>query len=932
MCCTLLFAIILSSLASGTPAQSTCPPLQAPAPDPGKLLFTPRQEGELGEIIRQQLESKFLVIEDDQVTAYLKRIGNRVAQHLPDTGLHYEFLLYDQPEIQAFSMPGGRVYVSRKMVSFLRNDDELAGLLGHELGHLAARQQALDMSRDFREVLGLRTLTGDEDLFGLYNQFVESVRLKKRRSQPSGEEEKGQKIADQLGVQSVARSGYAPQAFPDFLDRLMQTKGKTGNWFTDLFGATRADSKRLREALKDIATLPASCIEAKQPAPSEEFHQWQAAVLHYRGIGHAERVSGIVSRKQLNSPLRGDIEHFRFSPDGKYLLAQDEGGIYLLAREPLKFVFRIDAADAQPAQFSPDSRQVAFFSSGLRVEAWDLERQEQTSVTDVPALRGCRQTELSPDAKYLACLDNALELTLYDVAGGEAIFKKEKFFDFDSGLSGYGGLLKFIYFLTHQEVATLRFSPDGRYFAASSRTNEDVVIDLATQKKISVPRAIHTAMQYSFTFVGPERIVGVDTFHPQKSPILEFPSGKVLDHVPLGGGSLVAATNPKYIFIRPVQDRPVGTYDLEQKKWAYSNRMSATDVWGDVSISERLDGEVGLYKVGEPKANIFLQLPLGKLGALQTFTVSPDLKWLAISGRTRGGVWDLDTNARVFHIRGFQNAHYNSNGTFFMDFPEFEKSSREMAVLSPVTQQTKGREIDKNDDVDFFGDVFLRTKHNDKNRGARRNFELDALDMATGKALWSRNFPKQGPWISGSASSGKLIFVWNAKADGLREELARDATLQECWNKENPGDSDFFIEVLNSRDGTIAGGVVVRTGKYSFHPEYQEAVGDWLVVTDNLNRVLLYSVSTGEQRAKWFGYGPRISRTGDRLCLSNGRGHLAVYDLHTLKQITEFSFTSRISGNLFSGDGKRLFVLTNDQTGYVLDVSAQSSAATSSQK
>jgi len=148
MRCSLLFAIFF--LASGTDAQSNCPPLVAPAPDPARLLFTPGQESELGEIIREQLEGSFRVIEDDQVTAYLKRIGGRVAQHLPDTGLHYDFLLYDQPEVQAFSMPGGRVYVSRKMVSFLRNEDELAGLLGHELGHLAARQQALEMSRDFR--------------------------------------------------------------------------------------------------------------------------------------------------------------------------------------------------------------------------------------------------------------------------------------------------------------------------------------------------------------------------------------------------------------------------------------------------------------------------------------------------------------------------------------------------------------------------------------------------------------------------------------------------------------------------------------------------------------------------------------------------------------------------------------------------------------
>ena len=892
--------------------------------DQSKLLFSPQQETELGEIVRQQQESEFLVIEDEQVTAYLQRIGDRVAAHLPDTGLHYQFLLYDRPEIQAFSMPGGRIYVSRKMVSFLRSEDELAGLLGHELGHLAARQQALNLSRYFRDVLGLKTLPPDEDLFALYNQFVETVDLKKRRFQPSGDDEKGQKVADQLGVQSVARSGYLPQAFPDLLDRIMQTKGKTGNWFTDLFGATHADSKRLREALKDVSTLPRSCIESKETLHSEEFQKWQGAVLHYNGIGHAEHLAGVVSRKQMDNPLRGDIEYFRFSPDGKYLLAQDEGGLYVLSRNQLKYLFRIEAADAHPAQFSPDSREIVFFNSSLRVESWDLDRQEQNAVTDVPAIRGCRQTQLSPDARFLACLDSRLDLALYDVASGEVIFKKENFYDFESGFSGFGGFFKLLYFLTHQNLATLRFSPDGRYFAASSRTREEVIFDLTTQKKVNIPGAVRTAMEYAFTFVGPDRIVGVDAYNPQKSPLVEFPSGRVIDNLALGGDDLIAASNPRYILIRPLKERPVGAYDLEQKKLAYSNRMAATDVWGDVFASERLDGEIGLYHVANPEQKVVLQLPLGKLGNLRTFTGSPDLKWLAISTRTRGGIWDLDSNKRVFHIRAFQSAFYNSNGNFFMDFPEFEKHGREMGVLSPVTLQTKGRPIDKDDDVTFFGDVYLRTKHNDKNRNARRNFDLDVLDMTTGKLLWSRSFPKQGPWVSGSVTSGKMLFVWNAKADGLRAELAQDHKLQERWTKENPGDADYFLEVLNARDGTVAGGAVVHTGRYSFEPEHEFAMGDWVVVTDNRNRVLLYSASIGEQKARWFGYNPQISRNGDRLCLSNGRGHLVVYDLRSLKPIADYFFPSRISANLFSGDGKRLFVLTNDQTAFTLDISSAS--------
>src|SRR5215472_4924747 len=202
----LCLATVLALTSCVVCAQTSCPTLQAPQIDPSKLLFSPQQEQELGEIVRQQVESRFRVIEEDQVTGYLKRIGARVSQHLPETGLHYEFLLYDQPEIQAFSMPGGRIYLSRKMAAFLRNEDELAGVLGHELGHLAARQQALDMSRAFRDVLGIKSLPADEDLFGLYNQFMESVRLKKIHALPSGEE----KRAKRLRTNSAFRRWPAP--------------------------------------------------------------------------------------------------------------------------------------------------------------------------------------------------------------------------------------------------------------------------------------------------------------------------------------------------------------------------------------------------------------------------------------------------------------------------------------------------------------------------------------------------------------------------------------------------------------------------------------------------------------------------------------------------------------------------------------------------
>jgi WD40 repeat protein len=755
----LWFILLLACAAGG---QANCPALRAPAIEPGKILFTPQQEMELGEIMRQQAERDFLVIDEKALTGYVKSVGDRVASHLPDSGLHYQFLLYDRTEIQAFGMPGGRVYISRKMVAFLRNEDELAGLLGHEMGHMAARQQALQVSQEFREILSVQKLDAGEDLFERYNEMVD--RLRWRKSRTSGNGEKGQEDADQLGVQAVARAGYSPQAFPDLLDRLMETKGVAGSWLSDLFGTTRADSRRLRQVLRDVSNLPAACIEKNpQIQDAEAFHQWQAAVLHYRGIGHEERLPKVLARIHLNDPLRGDIQTFRFSSDGKYLLAQDDGGIYVSTREPLQFRFRIEAPDAEPAQFSPDAKHVVFFNHSLRVETWDVEQQEQVSVADVPALHSCSQTALSPDARYLACLGGNMALTLYDVPTGDTVLQVEKFFGFDTG-GAYGrNLIALLFYAIHGNSVTLRFSPDGHFFAASSRTDQEVVFDLIERRKLKISEALRSAISYAFTFVGQDRIVGVDREHIEKSPLLEFPSGKVIDRFPLGGDFLISATNPKYVLAGPLKDRPIGAYDLTQKKVVFANRSAAVDVRGEAAASERLNGEIGVYRVGEAKPTGVLTPPLGKLGTLRAFAASPDLKWLAISGRTRGGEWNIGENARILLSRSFQNASYASDSTLLLDFPHFEQNDRELVVLPSGSKEARKHiPVGAKDGIDFFGSVYVRMKPRE-DKPSMRNLVLEALDSTSDQQLWSRNFPKQGPQLFLSASGEQLVFLWPAK-------------------------------------------------------------------------------------------------------------------------------------------------------------------------
>jgi predicted Zn-dependent protease len=282
--------------------------------------------------------------------------------------MHYQFFVVDLPDANAFTVPGGRIYVTRKLIAFAASEDELAGVLAHELGHAASGQIAADMTRLFRDVLGVTSVSDRRDIFEKYNLLFDNAARKPGAFKRGDREEEGQQYeADRIGIYAMAAAGYDPQAFVSMWNRLTDTRGKTGGWLSDLFGTTRPESRRLREILKGVSTLPQQCVAARSAATPEEFKAWQATVVSYTAA-RGEALHAVLSKTRLDPPLRGDINHLRFSPDGKYILSQDDGGVDVLTREPLKHLFHIDAPEARPAQFTPDSSSLVFYSRDLRVE------------------------------------------------------------------------------------------------------------------------------------------------------------------------------------------------------------------------------------------------------------------------------------------------------------------------------------------------------------------------------------------------------------------------------------------------------------------------------------------------------------------------------------------------------------------------------------
>src|SRR5215211_1750018 len=168
--------LLLTTITYSTFAQQPCKP-PVPLPNPTEPnIFSEEQEIYLGDAVAEHIQRNYKVIEDAELTDYLTAIGNRLTKHLPLNRLRFQFFLVDLPDANAFVIPGGRIYVSRKLVAAAHSEDELAGVIAHELGHLVAHQSAIDTTRTFKEVLGVTAVSDLRDIFAGYHGRLQLAR------------------------------------------------------------------------------------------------------------------------------------------------------------------------------------------------------------------------------------------------------------------------------------------------------------------------------------------------------------------------------------------------------------------------------------------------------------------------------------------------------------------------------------------------------------------------------------------------------------------------------------------------------------------------------------------------------------------------------------------------------------------------------------
>ena len=219
--------------------------------------FTPEQEYYIGRTVGAVIINKYKPYNDKKANAYINLLGQTLAKasDMPETFNGYHFLILDSDEINALAAPGGLIFITRGMLRCCRNEDAVAAVLAHEIGHVQFKHglQAIKKSRITSALItigaeGAKTF-GEEDLASLTATFEDSISDITSTLVNNGYSRKFERQADIAAVTILKRVGYDPNGLVDML-KVMDKKLKPGS--PDFAKTHPSPASRIADIQKDI--------------------------------------------------------------------------------------------------------------------------------------------------------------------------------------------------------------------------------------------------------------------------------------------------------------------------------------------------------------------------------------------------------------------------------------------------------------------------------------------------------------------------------------------------------------------------------------------------------------------------------------------------------------------------------------------------------
>ena len=529
----------------------------------------------------------------------------------------------------------------------------------------------------------------------------------------------------------------------------------------------------------------------------------------------------------------------------------------------------------------------------------------------------------------------------------------------------------------------MRFSPDGGTLIAGD-VRDAVRVDLEGRRKANLPGAIQKYLSGTLAILNDTRVLVIPRGKPGEPAVRSLRNGDILASPNFQADSAYLATDARYALLYDSGTQGARVFDLKDNRQVETPKNIGVDVLGGELALATDNGDLFLYHPHEHEPFAAILLPLERMSVLRAASVAPALDKLAVAVNGEGALFQIANGKRIMSFQQFSAVNFTdpATGLFLMSgrrsgpSPALDyvidrvdahgsvhaaSKDREAGLAtglqtilrldiattktSPIWMGTKdllrsGGSVlfEYSFESSGAGGILLPQASDGPSSGGMQAggvpsmggvslpqevgvpFRLRALDPATGKQLWSRSFTGLPPIPFADPQGERLVLSWKAKSAGATAAAMRVAQAKDALKSAKLTDHDSFLEALDARTGKPLGGVLVQSGTGPLNFDSIFSTGDAIIFSRDAVRIYIYSMRDGQLKARLVGVRPSANAQSNLLALSTGSGQLTIYDLNTAAKLDEQIFPDPIAYTHFSEDGQRLFVLTENQDAFVMDM------------
>src|ERR1700675_3637157 len=219
----------------------------------GVNFYSIEKEIALGKQMAQEVERQAKIVDDPVVTEYVNRVGQNLVRN-SDAKVPFTIKVIDSDEINAFALPGGFFYVNSGLILRADEEAELAGVMGHEIAHVAARHGTRNATKgeiaQFASIPLILLGPGGWAGYGLYQGLNLAIPIGFLKFSRDNERE-----ADYLGLQYMYKAGYDPNAFVSFFEKIEAEERRHPGSIPKVFSTHPPTPERVQKAQEEIATI-----------------------------------------------------------------------------------------------------------------------------------------------------------------------------------------------------------------------------------------------------------------------------------------------------------------------------------------------------------------------------------------------------------------------------------------------------------------------------------------------------------------------------------------------------------------------------------------------------------------------------------------------------------------------------------------------------